>query len=675
MKAPALLVPVVRLMDRLPYTLKFALNGAVAGVVVAALLFIVVSERNAEVRVASREQVGVAYLGEVHAALLLLQQHRGLSATYLNGDAGARDKVTQKQIEVDKAFVALNEKGVRDDEVLHVKNELSKLAAAWNTLKQENFGLSSAQSFARHTELIENLISHIRYVADSSDMGLDPERLTFRMIDAGTNDLPEFIEASARLRGRAASLLAQRKLSDMDAIELRSLGVRARTSLRKLREGYERLVTLNGGQGSALRDAAIAIEKPLEEAIEAAERHVQSRAFDLSPQQMFAIASVPVNLGMALLDSNDKALDVALQARLQQAELKRTLTLGLTVGALALLGYLCLGAYLSMMNAIGQVVAGGQRLASGDLTAKIELDAHDEFRDIADSFNGIAEALHQVIKNVQNSAGRVAGAADDLAAMTQQISSSSTAQSESASAVAAAVEQVTVSIHSVADNAGEVDKKAQASLDNARKGNESLSQMMGEIGHVETAVGEIAGAVEGFVTSMRAITDMTRQVKDIADQTNLLALNAAIEAARAGEQGRGFAVVADEVRKLAEKSALAASEIDEVTRKLNSETGTVDTVIHRGLDSLQTSQSCLDRLAAVLAEASDSVAQTTSGMNEISSSVKEQTTASNEIARNVERIAQMAEENSMAVCNAAAGARELQSLADGLQSSIARFRV
>ena len=324
------------------------------------------------------------------------------------------------------------------------------------------------------------------------------------------------------------------------------------------------------------------------------------------------------------------------------------------------------------LHAVQSVMA--KMAADGDLTVKASAMGRDELAQMADSFNTLIESFRSIIQQVQSNAEQVSGAATELSASSGQVSEASHQQSQAASASASAVEQMAVSVASVSESAQEVRRLSTQSLDLTLEGNQRLSRLVGEIDNVEAAVKEIAQTVHEFVRSTDTITGMTKQVKDLAEQTNLLALNAAIEAARAGEQGRGFAVVADEVRKLAEKSGQSAAEIDSVTQRLSQQSVQVEKSIEKGQQSLTVSQEHLANVAEALAKANGAVTQANKGVDEIAASVREQTSATNDVARNVEQIAQMAEETSAAVQETSHAASHLESLAAGMQSAVARFR-
>lgn len=315
-----------------------------------------------------------------------------------------------------------------------------------------------------------------------------------------------------------------------------------------------------------------------------------------------------------------------------------------------------------------------KRVATGDLAFEVKTRTGDDESLLA-AIAGMQLRLREMVTQIRGAADGLRDSAAQFAGMTASISASSAAQSEAAAGTASAVEEMSASIHQVAESAATVDRQSAASLEKTREGNESLSSMIGELDEVKSAVGDVALAAEAFIGSAQAIMAMTRQVRDIADQTNLLALNAAIEAARAGEQGRGFAVVADEVRKLAEKSAVAAAEIDKVTQSLADKSTKVEGAIGHGKSALASSEAYLNRMGEVLAVANGEVAHTRAGMGDISSSVRSQTTASNDIARNIERIARMAQENSGAVGQAAGQARRLEELAGNLAEVAGRFSV
>lgn len=358
---------------------------------------------------------------------------------------------------------------------------------------------------------------------------------------------------------------------------------------------------------------------------------------------------------------------------------KRAWTLSLILGgfAVALGSLLVIAVSEGVRRSLESVRQSMVELASGegDLTRRMPVETADEVGRTGSAFNDFMAGLQTMIRQVRENADEVAHAAAKLSQSAGDVSQASLNQSEAASSAAAAVEEMTSSVAHVAESAEHVRSLSQESHDRTQSGNLSLSKLVGEIDSVRNAVSDIASAVNEFMKSTSIITGMTKQVKDIADQTNLLALNAAIEAARAGEQGRGFAVVADEVRKLAEKSAQSATEIDAVTRSLGDQSVEVERSIQRGLGSLQASENMLENVAGIFGEVSHAVTEANSGVDSITRAVKEHTIGSSEISRHMERIAQMAEQNSHVIEQTSSHAHQLEKLAFGLRGMVSRFKV
>ncbi len=314
------------------------------------------------------------------------------------------------------------------------------------------------------------------------------------------------------------------------------------------------------------------------------------------------------------------------------------------------------------------------RIAAGDLAVRVETKPGEEGSLLA-AIAGMQTNLHRMTEHLQRTAASLRRNADTFQDLTNGMQSSVTEQTSAAHATAGIVTQLAAGIQEVANQTSAVDRLADASLERTREGNESLSMMIGELSQAETAIRDMTDTARAFIDSASAITSMTREVRDIADQTNLLALNAAIEAARAGEQGRGFAVVADEVRKLAEKSALTANQIDGVTKGLEHQAGMVKATLDRGLGALSSSQEFLETVAVSLGETNQSVMQTTAGVESINAAVGNQTRASADISANIDRILTMAANSESMVAQVLTTTRELEELADTLDTAVKHFRL
>jgi len=351
---------------------------------------------------------------------------------------------------------------------------------------------------------------------------------------------------------------------------------------------------------------------------------------------------------------------------------------GVALGALgALLVIIYLLTHHFVTAPLEELRKGLRDIASGegDLTRRLPVNGQDEVGQSALVFNEMMENFNQLVRQVRDSASQVSARVAALSDSADRVSQSSHLQNEKSIEAAGAVEQLVSSISSIAQSAEHVQHQSQESLARATEGNRNLNVLLGEMDVVEKAVKEMATSVNDFVRNTEAITQMTREVKDIAEQTNLLALNAAIEAARAGEQGRGFAVVADEVRKLAEKSSRSASEIDAITANLSAQSVAVRRSIEAGLHHLESSQTAVATVSSVLLATNGSVSEVDRGLDSIASATEQQRRVSGNVEASIEAIAGMARDNTGTVEQTAGAAHDLKRLAEGLASMVGRFKV
>ncbi|MHB0764133.1 methyl-accepting chemotaxis protein [Stutzerimonas sp. NM35] len=313
------------------------------------------------------------------------------------------------------------------------------------------------------------------------------------------------------------------------------------------------------------------------------------------------------------------------------------------------------------------------KLRDGDLTQRVRIIGRDEIAHTGQAFNELIESFQQAVRRVASVAAAVGASAEELVVTSTQVAQSSASQSSAVTEVSATVEQMSTGIASISSHAQELRSSADASLKGAEAGHSTLTRLLREIESVRQAFAAIRGSVGDFVESTSAITASITQVKELSAQTNLLALNAAIEAARAGESGRGFSVVADEVRNLAQRSALAANSINDLTLKLDDQSGVVDQALQAGTVALDDSSKLLMELESTLQQAAALVGDSTRGVDEIARAVKAQSEGGRDIASNVERIARMAGEGDAITHSVASAVAGLRELSQELNLAVGRF--
>ncbi|WP_404823217.1 methyl-accepting chemotaxis protein [Pseudomonas capsici] len=283
--------------------------------------------------------------------------------------------------------------------------------------------------------------------------------------------------------------------------------------------------------------------------------------------------------------------------------------------------------------------------------------------------------LRSMIEVVRSNAHGVAGMSQQLSSGCHEVADSSQQQSSAASTMSAAASEMTASIEEITRHAERALNMANQAEALARNGGRVIHQVVSDMEGIARSSQQSAQVIRNLDEESEGIFNIIQVIKGIADQTNLLALNAAIEAARAGEQGRGFAVVADEVRSLAGRTSASTQEIASMVARIQQNTREAVTSMETGVAQVDKGMAVTAEVETAIKEILDATLSTTQLVNDISRTISEQSLASNEIAHQVEMIASMSEGNSRVIGQTAGTTDELSALAGQLSQSVDRFRL
>lgn len=466
--------------------------------------------------------------------------------------------------------------------------------------------------------------------------------------------------------------------SDQDRMQANADGVKKRyEDVERLMAEFEKSITdSNGRREFDEAKKLVAAYRPVWEEVirlqlagkkDEALVLMRSKALDMEKEIEAAIRK------MIELKINDATVQNNKVEQIARASLWESIIFSIVGVLLAIL----LGVLFARMitRPIYQVVEVAGKIAAGDLTGVLDNDCADETGQLARSMNVMTDQLNSILTTVASNSDKVARASAELTSNSERIATDSEEAASQAVAVSTASREMAATAEDIARNCMQVAEGAKVASSSANVGAVVVQETIEGMGRISEKVRESAETIDGLGRRSDEIGSIISTIEDIAEQTNLLALNAAIEAARAGEQGRGFAVVADEVRALAERTTKATKEIGEMIKGVQLETRAAVGSMENGVREVEKGIEGASRSGSALQEIIDEISEVHSQVNQIATAAEEQTATTNEINTNILKMNEVISTAAEGATRSADAARQLSLLADELHTLVGRFRL
>jgi len=671
-----LFFPATKLMDRLNYTLKFGLVITIFILALLPMAWQIVSSINDDIDFLEKERVGLKYLNAVRHVMAEIPDHRGLTNTYLEGDKSVESSIMKQRSTINAQLAKLEKIDSKYSNVLNITSGFAAIKSSWLAIETTSLNMEAEESITKHSDLVQKIIDHMSLVADKSGLTLDPKLDSFYMMNMLSKTLPSAIESMAVARGFSAGVVASGGLTPQSWAKLSNLIDRITVSSSILTKDADTILNAN----PELTNKISSVKNDATNFILRFNNILRNDLLDadevtLTANDFLSNGSQAINAVYTFYDAISPELDAIFVQRVESNKSQRLVTILTIIASIFASIYLFSGFYISVQNAIKQLSDAASKLADGDLTSRAELNCKDEMSHIAEVFNHMAEKFSAMVSKVQSSTSQVATASEQMTAITVKTAEGVSQQQNDTTQVATAITEMSATVQEVASNASSAATEANNANVTANNGKVIVNDAVESITLLANEINNTAEVIENLKKESEDIGSVLDVIKGIAEQTNLLALNAAIEAARAGEQGRGFAVVADEVRTLAQRTQESTQEIENMISQLRSSANEAVSSMERGTAGVSNTVAKANQAGEALNSIVSAIAIINDMNTQIASASEEQSAVAEEINRNINNISQISDQAAESTQQTSTSSAELAGLADELQELVNTFRV
>ncbi|MGX1982269.1 methyl-accepting chemotaxis protein [Thermolongibacillus altinsuensis] len=674
-----------KLLDRLPFSKKFVLLLSIFIVALATIGLFYVRMLSEKENFVEKEKNGLAYTDGLLDLMYGLQKHREYTIVYLAGDSSVKGNVEEAQKMVQQSFKNVERIHAEYKEYFGIDKQWKSVLDDWQEIEKEWSTFTVSETIRRHHEIIYNVSKMLTTLADRSNLALDDDIDNHYLAQLVVERIPNVTETIGETQAFASDLTQSKQLYDIQRAQLTYWTNALDTSIQALSRATAPLFL----EQKSLRDKIqqyqdIATTDMMGIASTLQREFLQAGTIVITPKQLYEKTNgAHEQLHKLAAFSRDLLNERISQTHASILAEKWLMITGISLVS-ALVIYLFVAFYVSVREQIVETERVTNEAANGNLTVQMSITSNDEFAHIAKSFNTLIASFGSIISANQKLIGDVSASADELTSITEEatqameqmaatmeeVAAGASKQRDGAKQNAEAVRSLAADTNYILTRAQQVTDAAEVMTDEATKGATSMEEMIQQMKTMNELVVQSSKWIQALHQRSNDIEQMAKMITAIAEQTNLLALNAAIEAARAGEHGRGFAVVADEVRKLAEQSSVSAQQIRELLQEVQTDTAQSVTAMERVLHEAEKGVALANDTDETFARIRHATNDVTMQMNEVAAKIAVMTTAFDELATTMKETEAIAEEAERQTQTAAAAHEQLLSAVQEIAASV-----